>query len=127
MKRIARIILSIMFTLPMLVGGIFMLSTQSDQTNGNLYMNSTPKTENVISGEGGITDLIPQDPSDYPQPGPIDPPSVDPVTPEPVIEEITYDYTKTYEDYFLDYEVPTTFAESNVTGTGAKDDPYIIN
>ena len=53
MKRIARIILSVMFSLPMLVGGAFMLSTNNNKNFDDLNKNTVVETLNPNLMGGG--------------------------------------------------------------------------
>ncbi len=48
----------------------------------------------------------------------------------PIVEEITEYTYKTYEDYFIDNDIPTTktdIAKTTITGNGSQENPYIIN
>ncbi len=98
MKRLGHILLSMLLILPIFVGICF------------LSPNYAPETLNG----GGVNSLISEgDNTD------------DKFGGEDKEEKlITY---KTFDDYFLDFEVPLKIEDTTITGTGSPSDPFVVN
>ncbi len=97
MRKLSQLLLLIIFILPMLIGGMSMLGVFSNASNLLLATSN--------GGGGGGNSL--------------DDPSAGKKTPENT-QETTYTF-KTYEDYFIDYEIPET-----LKGDGSKQKPYQV-
>ena len=112
MKKALKILFSFLLIIPMLVANLSTISLFQREQNEENYVNTPSPT-----GEGQnsiIDDIVP----DYPQ-NDDDKNEIQPVS--------TIEYVKkTYEEYFTDNNISSDIADTTITGTGTKDDPYII-
>ena len=132
MRRLSSILLSMLFWIPMLVGTLF-----STIQNSLMDINSTTESTlapEIILGEGGNNPLIEDTPEAFPPNSKIDNSfqnnlgsSEHNTNDSKEIVEYTY---KTYEDYLVDLQIPTSIkdiSQTTVTGDGSENNPYQIN
>ena len=99
MKKLGHILLSILFVFPMLVGMCF------------LTPETAPATPN---GGGGGNSLISEEAKQ------------DSLKDAESNNEYVVTY-KTYDDYFLDFEVHSKIEDTTITGAGSSSDPFVLN